>query len=189
MSNAAPLCTHIKANGIVCGSPAVSGTSFCYHHSVVKTALDKVQKGPKGVATPIPFVFAEDRASMQINYFLLLQAFNEQRIDLRTYNAFLGLLRSMARNLGKTGSLVEDAGDQGSGCGDQKGKDQGSGAKAQQIGDIAACLASAELKPESCFLNAVADSDRNPFKLRLNGMKTGRLSAEGRHMVGVPKSL
>ncbi|MGI0134688.1 MAG: hypothetical protein ACREBW_07005, partial [Candidatus Micrarchaeaceae archaeon] len=108
MSNPVALCTHIKANGIPCGSPAVTGIELCYHHSTVKAALGKVQKGPARVATPIPFVFAEDRTSMQINFFLLLEAFNEQRIDLRTYNALLGLLRLMAKNLGKSGSLVDD---------------------------------------------------------------------------------
>ena len=40
-------CTHIKTNGEVCGSPAVSGTEFCYHHSAVKTALAKPpRQGP-----------------------------------------------------------------------------------------------------------------------------------------------
>ena len=103
-----PQCTHIKTNGEVCGSPAVSGTDLCYHHSAVKTALAKPHgKAPYEGFAPIPFVFPEDRASMQINFFLLLQAFNEQRIDRRTYNCFLSLLRAMAKNLGKTGSLVE----------------------------------------------------------------------------------
>ena len=47
MSNTAvvvPQCTHIKTNGEVCGSPAVSGTEFCYHHSAVKTALANVSR-------------------------------------------------------------------------------------------------------------------------------------------------
>lgn len=67
-----PLCTHIKTNGIRCGSPAVKGTSLCFHHSAVKTALGKVtplDKVSYGSFTPIPFVFPEDRAAMQINYF------------------------------------------------------------------------------------------------------------------------
>lgn len=112
MSNPVPQCTHIKTNGEVCGSPAVSGTSYCHHHSAVKTALAKVPsagKTPNGAFAPIPFVFPEDRASMQINFFLLLQAFNEQRIDLRTYRSMMSMLKEMSRNLGKTGSLVEEA--------------------------------------------------------------------------------
>lgn len=109
-SNAVAQCTHMKTNGEVCGSPAVSGTEFCYHHAAVKTALGKGQangKAPVEGFAPIPFVFPEDRASMQINFFLLLQAFNEQRIDQKTYRLMLSLLKAMAKNLGKTGSLVE----------------------------------------------------------------------------------
>lgn len=111
MLNPVPQCTHIKTNGDVCGSPAVSGTVFCHHHSAVKTALAKVPpagKSPNGAFAPIPFVFPEDRASMQINFFLLLEAFNEQRIDLRTYRSMLSMLKAMSRNLGKSGSLIDN---------------------------------------------------------------------------------
>lgn len=109
MLNPVPLCTHIKTNGEVCGSPAVSGSEFCYHHSAVKTALGKVQRNaPEGGFAPIGFVFPEDRAAMQINFFLLLQAFNEQRIDLATYRSMLSLMKAMARNLGRSGKLTEE---------------------------------------------------------------------------------
>ena len=115
MSNAAvvvPQCTHVKTNGEVCGSPAVSGTDLCYHHSAVKTALAKPHgKAPYEGFAPIPFLFPEDRASMQINFVLLLQAYNEHRIDQRTFRLMLSTLKAMAKNLGKTGSLVE-SGDQ-----------------------------------------------------------------------------
>lgn len=112
MSNTAvvPQCTHIKNNGEVCGSPAVSGTEFCYHHSAVKTALAKATEGkaPYEGFAPIPFVFPEDRASMQINFFLLLQAFNEQQIDQKVFRLMLSMLKAMAKNLGKTGSLMDE---------------------------------------------------------------------------------
>ena len=106
-----PQCTHVKTNGEVCGAPAVSGTEFCYHHSAVKTALAKPHgKAPFEGFAPIPFVFPEDRASMQINFFLLLHAFNEQHIDQRTFRLMLSTLKAMAKNLGKTGKLTEEAG-------------------------------------------------------------------------------
>jgi hypothetical protein len=126
MSESVQLCTHIKTDGVRCGSPAVAGSEVCFHHSAVKTALGKVQPPNEFGVCPIPFVFPEDRASMQINFFLLLQAFNEGRIDLRTYNSMLGMLRSMARNLGKSGSLVEDR-EQGSELRAQEDGAQGSG--------------------------------------------------------------
>src|SRR6185312_9785984 len=101
MSNPAPVCTHVKTNGICCGSPAVSGTDVCYHHSAIKTATIQAasasRPGP-GEFAPIPFVFPEDRASMQINFFLLLRAFNEQRIDQKTYRLMLSMLKAMAKN-------------------------------------------------------------------------------------------
>ena len=114
MSAPVPNCTHIKTNGIRCGSPAVKGTALCFHHSAIKTALDKVvplENVAYGAFTPIPFVFAEDRTSVQINYFLLLQALNEQRIEKRAAEVMLRLLKAMDKNLGKSGSLVEASGE------------------------------------------------------------------------------
>jgi len=137
MSNPVAQCTHVKTNGKVCGSPAVSGTAFCHHHSAVKMALGRVQpnaKAANGGFAPIPFVFPEDRASMQINFFLLLQAFNEGRIDLRTYRSMLSMLKEMAKNLGKSGSLTDDR-EHGSGTRDQKSGAQGAGRRAQQDRD------------------------------------------------------
>jgi len=104
------LCTHRMTTGATCGSPAVSGTALCYHHSAVKTALGKVvpvDRVPYGAHAPIPFVFPEDRASLQINFFLLLQALNEKRIDQRTSTLMHRMLRSMSANLG-TKPLAED---------------------------------------------------------------------------------
>lgn len=121
MANPAPTCTHVKNNGIVCGSPAVAGTELCYHHSAVKSATGHESCGGNsnyGEFAPIPFVFPEDRASMQINYFLLLKAFNERRIDLRTFKSMMSMLKAMDRNLGKTGSLVDEPSD--GAVGDQK---------------------------------------------------------------------
>lgn len=111
MSNPAPICTHIKTDGIRCGSPAVSGTDFCHHHSAIKIATSHAgsasRPGP-GDFAPIPFVFPEDRASMQINYFLLLQAFNQHQIDLKTFKSMMSILKAMKANLGKTGSLIDE---------------------------------------------------------------------------------
>jgi hypothetical protein len=96
MPTPAPLCTHVMTSGLTCGSPAVSGTALCYHHSAIKTALGKPANGSQ-----IPFVFPEDSTSLQINYFLLLQAYTQGRVDLRNFNSMQRLLRSMAANLGK----------------------------------------------------------------------------------------
>ena len=160
MSNAVPQCTHIKTNGEVCGSPAVSGTELCYHHSAVKTALAKPHgKAPFEGFAPIPFVFPEDRASMQINFFLLLQAFNEQRIDQKTFKLMLSVLKSMAKNLGKTGSLVEEARDQGPGAGDQKrgNRQQAKGNSKQEEDDEEDPFADLHGLPQEQFNAAVRE--------------------------------
>lgn len=127
MSESVPLCTHVKTNGVRCGSPAVSGTALCYHHSVVKTTLDKVPAGrpaSNGTFAPIPFLFVEDRASLQINYALLLTAFNNHEVDLRTFRLMMSLLKAMGANLEKTGSLVDRASDQRSAVSEQKSRGQ-----------------------------------------------------------------
>jgi len=110
MATPVPLCTHVKPSGATCGSPAVSGTALCYHHSTVKTTLARVvplDKVPYGAHSPIPFVFPEDRASIQINFFLLLKAFNEKRIDQRAATIMHRMLRAMSANLGAK-PLTED---------------------------------------------------------------------------------
>ncbi|MGI0133430.1 MAG: hypothetical protein ACREBW_00525, partial [Candidatus Micrarchaeaceae archaeon] len=109
-------------------------------------ALGKVtplEQVPYGAFTAIPFLFPEDRASLQINYFLLLQMLVEQRVERRAADLMFRMLRAMGVNLGKTGSLVEgsdqgpgrraqEASDQRSAVGDQEGRVQGPGASAQE---------------------------------------------------------
>lgn len=97
-------CTHIMLSGAVCQSPAVKGTTLCYHHSAVKTAL---AQAPSRDSEPIPFVFAEDRAGLELNYFLLLQALNERRTDLRTGNLMLRILRAIDHNLAQSARSAE----------------------------------------------------------------------------------
>ncbi|MGH9587524.1 MAG: hypothetical protein ACRD3F_11270 [Acidobacteriaceae bacterium] len=160
MSNPVAQCTHVKTNGKVCGSPAVSGTAFCYHHAAVKAALGKVQPNSRagnGVFAPIPFVFPEDRASMQINFFLLLQAFNEGRIDLKHFKAMMSMLKSMAANLGKSGSLTEER--------EQKSGAQSSGRRAQEEDDEDEDDPFADLRhlPESEFNDAMRDRVKKMF--------------------------
>lgn len=170
MPNQVPQCTHVKTNGEVCGSPAVSGTTFCYHHSAAKTALGKVkpQAGPGGFA-PIPFVFPEDRASMQINFFLLLQAFNGGRVDLRTYRAMLSTLKAMAANLGKTGSLVEEPSREAAskGAASKKAASEGAVSNADGLESLLNLKASATVAPENCFSKnpQVQGTDNDLFRI------------------------
>ena len=60
VNKAARICTHIKVNGVPCGSPALRGELFCYFH----------QRLIRGVRTPPksrlhPMAFLEDPQSIQ----------------------------------------------------------------------------------------------------------------------------
>ncbi|HEX5234847.1 MAG TPA: hypothetical protein VFW25_05895 [Silvibacterium sp.] len=102
-----PLCRHIFPAGRRCTQPAVTTTLYCRHHQTVKIILEKVKPtpAPHGLQQPLPFVFPEDRAALQINFMIVLSALNDKRITLQTANGFNRILRSCAMNL-KQGPLT-----------------------------------------------------------------------------------
>jgi hypothetical protein len=102
-----PLCRHILTSGLVCSQAAMHGTHFCRHHQTVKSTLAQAsQPAPCGAPPQLPLVFPEDRAAIQLNLFLVLQALNDGRIDNRTANSMNRLINSCAANLAN-GPLVE----------------------------------------------------------------------------------
>lgn len=102
------LCRHIMPGGKLCEQAAVKDTMFCRHHGTVKAALEREQAapGPEVAHTPLALVYPEDKAAIQLNLFLVLEALNQKRIDVRTANAMNRLLRSCEQNL-RTGTLAE----------------------------------------------------------------------------------
>ncbi len=98
------LCRHILPAGVICNQSAVKGTLFCRHHAALKTAVAQCKPAPDpyGIHKPISFVFPEDRAAIQLNLFMVLQALNDKSIDNRTANTMNRLLRSCEHNLGQT---------------------------------------------------------------------------------------
>jgi len=102
------LCRHLLASGRRCTQPAVSGTSYCRHHRVVKrTIADSVLPSKlHGLHKAIPFLYPEDRAAIQANCFLVLRALDDRRINTQTANAMGRLLRTCELNL-KRGPLHE----------------------------------------------------------------------------------
>ena len=98
------LCRHILPAGVICNQSAVKGTLFCRHHAALKTAIAQCKPAPDpyGIHKPIPFVFPEDRAAIQLNLFMVLQALNDKSIDNRTANTMNRLLKSCEHNLGQT---------------------------------------------------------------------------------------
>ena len=102
------LCRHILPGGRLCDQASVRGTLFCRHHSTVKAAIAREQAAPDPEVkhTPIAFVYPEDRAAIQLNLFLVIQALNDRRIDNRTANTMNRLLHSCEQNL-RAGALAE----------------------------------------------------------------------------------
>jgi len=83
---AAPRCTHVKANGYRCGSPALRAQRFCYFHY-------KAHNRPWDSGFPT----LEDPNSVQIAVMQVLDALRIARIDVPTARTMLYGLRLAAR--------------------------------------------------------------------------------------------
>ena len=177
----------------------MSGTELCYHHSTVKSALGKwtpPDKAAYGEFTAIPFIFPEDRASLQIDYFLLFRALTEERVERRAAEVLFRMLKAMAANLGKLGTLVEASDQQervqgpgtsdqkeraqGPGTGDQKDREQGP-APRNEGRTVNLHAAAAKLPPEACFQNVPASA--SPAFMSMGKQAMQCVSAEGQRMV------
>lgn len=87
------LCTHIKVNGIRCGSPALREEVFCYFH----------QRMIRGVPTPAksrihPIAILEDEASIQASLMEIINALVRNHIDVGRARLILRALYIAARN-------------------------------------------------------------------------------------------
>ncbi|MGD0569410.1 MAG: hypothetical protein ABSA78_13485 [Candidatus Sulfotelmatobacter sp.] len=90
--NARP-CTHIKVNGVPCGSPALRGEAFCYFH----------QRMIRGVRTPPksrlhPMAFLEDEQSIQASLMEVINALVRNTIDFRRAQLILRALHIASKN-------------------------------------------------------------------------------------------
>src|ERR1700730_17837741 len=86
-------CTHIKVNGIRCGSPSLCGEVFCYFH----------QRMIRGVRTPAksrlhPIAIIEDEAAIQASLMEVINALVRNTIDLRRAQLILRALNIAVRN-------------------------------------------------------------------------------------------
>jgi hypothetical protein len=93
VTKAARLCTHIKVNGIPCGSLALRGEVFCYFH----------QRMIRGVRTPPksrvhPMALLEDAESIQASLMETINALVRNTIDFRRAQLILRALHIAARN-------------------------------------------------------------------------------------------
>ena len=86
-------CTHIKVNGVPCGSPALRGEVFCYFH----------QRMIRGVATPPksrlhPIALIEDEEGIQASLMEIINALVRNTIDFKRAQLILSALRIAVRN-------------------------------------------------------------------------------------------
>jgi hypothetical protein len=86
-------CTHIKATGVRCGSPALRGEQFCYFH----------QRMHRGVRTPPqarlhPIANFEDEESIQLALMEVTNALMRNTIDLKRASLILRALHIAVKN-------------------------------------------------------------------------------------------
>ena len=94
------VCVHIKSNGIRCGSPALTGSNFCWQHMGGTVAgLARARSTTHDATARIDFAYPGDRESVQHNFFLIAQALNDGKIDTRTANTYIRLFRAAEQNL------------------------------------------------------------------------------------------
>src|SRR5271155_2205128 len=87
------ICTHIKVNGVRCGSPALRGEVFCYFH----------QRMIRGVRTPPqsrlhPIALIENEEGIQASLMEIINALVRNTIDLRRAQLVLRALHIAVRN-------------------------------------------------------------------------------------------
>ncbi len=86
-------CTHIKVNGVPCGSPALRGEVFCYFH----------QRMIRGVRTPPrsrlhPIALIENEEGIQASLMEIINALVRNTIDFRRAQLILRALHIAVKN-------------------------------------------------------------------------------------------
>jgi len=86
-------CTHIKVNGVPCGSPALRGEVFCYFH----------QRMIRGVRTPTksrlhPIALIENEEGIQASLMEVINALVRNTIDFRRAQLILRALHIAVKN-------------------------------------------------------------------------------------------
>ncbi|MFY9744194.1 MAG: hypothetical protein WA252_17450 [Candidatus Sulfotelmatobacter sp.] len=90
------VCSHIKVNGVRCGSPTLREAVFCYFH----------QRMIRGVRTPPrsrthPMAMLEDQESIQASLMEVINALARNHIDYKRASLILRALHIATRNASK----------------------------------------------------------------------------------------
>jgi hypothetical protein len=94
VNQATRLCSHIKVNGVRCGSPALRGEFFCYFH---QRLIRGVRTPPKSRLHPIAVL--EDKESVQVSLMETVNALVRNTIDLRRAQLILRALHIASKNV------------------------------------------------------------------------------------------
>jgi hypothetical protein len=86
-------CTHIKVNGVPCGSPALRGEVFCYFH---QRMIRGVRTPPKSRLHPIALI--ENEEGIQASLMEVINALVRNTIDVRRAQLILRALHIAVRN-------------------------------------------------------------------------------------------
>ncbi|HWW16834.1 MAG TPA: hypothetical protein VN310_19390 [Candidatus Dormibacteraeota bacterium] len=87
------VCTHIKVNGVPCGSPALRGEVFCYFH---QRMIRGVRTPPKSRLHPIALI--EDEEGIQASLMEVINALVRNTIDFKRAQLILRALNIAVRN-------------------------------------------------------------------------------------------
>jgi hypothetical protein len=96
-------CTHIKVNGVPCGSPSLRGEVFCYFH----------QRMIRGVRTPAksrlhPIALIENEEGIQASLMEIINALVRNTIDLHRAQLVLRALHIAVRNAPRVHFNIHD---------------------------------------------------------------------------------
>jgi hypothetical protein len=100
-------CSLVKSDGIQCGSPAITGGNFCWHHMGGKTPRETSQ--PRRHNSPLKLLYPSDHVAIQHNIFLVMQALSDEKIDTDTALAYTRMLRFADLNLRRWQALRNQA--------------------------------------------------------------------------------
>jgi hypothetical protein len=93
-TTATRICTHIKTNGIRCGSPSLRGEQFCYFH---QRMIRGVRTPPKSRIHPIANL--EDDEAIQTSLMEVVDAIVRNHIDIRRAELMIRALNTAVRNI------------------------------------------------------------------------------------------
>jgi hypothetical protein len=107
-----PLCRHIHATGIQCGSPALTGKIFCFFHNKLHTSHEAFRYAPefRGYLIPgkyIELTAVEDRESVQHALSIVINSIATGRIGIRRGTALLYGLQLAGSNAHRIGQSAK----------------------------------------------------------------------------------